>query len=105
MYRATWGAAVGEELECRRERSNRVDRYAVTVVKDDTVVDHVPLKTYWFCSLFLMHRGGVGPLGFHSCSLGTGLKYWSNAKESRTQAKHMSTSTRPKTLFVGLILI
>ncbi len=40
-YEAIWGAAVGEELECRRERSNRVDRYAVAVVKDVTVVGHV----------------------------------------------------------------
>ena len=38
-----WEAAVGEELECRRER-HRVDRYAVAVNKDKTVVSHVPRK-------------------------------------------------------------
>ena len=38
VYRAVWDAAVGEELECKRERGNRVDRYAVAV---DTIVGHV----------------------------------------------------------------
>ena len=33
VYNAVWEAAVGDELECRRETSNRVDRYAVAVVK------------------------------------------------------------------------
>ena len=40
VYKATWGD-VREELECRRERGNQVDRYTVAVVKDETVVSHV----------------------------------------------------------------
>ena len=32
VYKAIWEAAVGEEPECRRERGNRVDRYAVAVI-------------------------------------------------------------------------
>ena len=32
----------GEELECVREQSNGVDRYAVAVLKDDTIVGHLP---------------------------------------------------------------
>ena len=32
VYKVIWEAAVGGELECRRERHNRVDRYAVPVV-------------------------------------------------------------------------
>ena len=62
VYKAIWEAAVGEELECGRERGNRVDRYAMAVVKDETVVGHVPrkisctdvqLKTLWIWQLFL----------------------------------------------------
>ena len=33
VYKAIWEAAVWEELECRQVRSNRVDRYAVPVVR------------------------------------------------------------------------
>ena len=41
VYKAIWGEDVREELECRRERGNQVDRYAVAVVKDETVGSHV----------------------------------------------------------------
>ena len=41
VYKAILEAAVGEELECGRVRGNRVDRYAMAVVKDETVVRHV----------------------------------------------------------------
>ena len=59
VYNAVWEAVVGDELECRRETSNRVDRYAVVVVKDDTVVGHVPQKISYLCSLFLRRGGGI----------------------------------------------
>ena len=42
IYKAIWETAVGEELECGRVRGNQVNRYAVAVVKDETVVGHVP---------------------------------------------------------------
>ena len=44
VYKAMWEATVGEELECGRERDNRVDRYAVAVVKDKAVVGRVLWK-------------------------------------------------------------
>ena len=50
VYKALWEAAVGEELECRQERGNRVDRYAVAVLKDETVVGHVPRKISLMCN-------------------------------------------------------
>ena len=64
IYKAIWEIAVGEELECRWVRGNRVDRYAVAVVKDETVVGHVPRRkisrmcnwrqwTIWVWQLFL----------------------------------------------------
>ena len=38
-----WEAAIGEELNCKREPSNSIDRYAVVVVSD-TVASHLPKK-------------------------------------------------------------
>ena len=47
VYNAKREAEVGDELECRRERSNRVDRFAVAVVNTDTVAGHEPKKISW----------------------------------------------------------
>ena len=38
VYKEIWEAAIGEELDCRREPSNAIDRYAVAVMKSGTVV-------------------------------------------------------------------
>ena len=43
-YKDIWTAVHGEELPCQREDGNRVDAFAVAVVKDETVVGHVPKK-------------------------------------------------------------
>ena len=50
VYKAIWEATVGEELECGRERGNRVDLYAVAVVKDKAVVGHV-LRRFHRCTI------------------------------------------------------
>ena len=42
VYRDIWTAVVGEELPCAREPTNTKDRYAVGVLKDDTIVGHLP---------------------------------------------------------------
>jgi len=34
----------GEDLLCKREPFNDVDRYAVAILKDDTTVGHIPKK-------------------------------------------------------------
>ena len=34
--------AIDEELECVREQSNAVDRYVAAVLKDNTIVGHLP---------------------------------------------------------------
>jgi len=44
IYGEQWEAAVGEELECRQERGNPRDTYAVAVVRDDITVGHLPRK-------------------------------------------------------------
>lgn len=58
IYKDFWTPAIGEVLVCTRERRNAVDRYAVSVVKDDNVVGHLPRKISKVCSLFL-ERGGT----------------------------------------------
>ena len=58
VYRHIWAAAVGEVLECQLEPTNVEDRYAVGVVKDETIVRHLPKRIARVCSLFL-RRGGT----------------------------------------------
>ena len=50
-FKATWKAAVGEEIVRRRERGNQVDCYVVAVAKDKVVVSHVPQKISQMCLL------------------------------------------------------
>ena len=48
-YQETWLPRVGEVLVLEREPLNSVDKYAVAIVKDGTVVGHVPRN---FSALF-----------------------------------------------------
>ena len=57
VYKVIWAAAIGEEVECRREPTNFHDRYAVAVIKDGNTIGHLPRKLSKICSLFLK-RGG-----------------------------------------------
>ena len=46
VYKDIWTAVHGEELlTCVREAGNRVDAFAVAVIKDGTVVGHMLLLT------------------------------------------------------------
>ena len=58
MYGQSWQAIVGEQLNCVRESSNVKDRYAVAVLKNGTVVGHLPRLYSVGCSLFIA-RGGT----------------------------------------------
>ena len=58
-YKHTWAAVYGEELPCEREAGNRVDAFAVAVMKDGTVVGHVPKKISSVCSLYLRRGGSI----------------------------------------------
>ena len=52
-YKDIWAAVYGEELPCEREAGNRVDAFAVAVMKDGTDVGHIPKKSSSVCSLYL----------------------------------------------------
>ena len=44
---------IRENLSCKRKPLNQVDRYAVAVLKDDTIVGHILKKISRSCSLFI----------------------------------------------------
>ena len=69
IYKETWRAAIGEELECDREPGNSCDRYAIAVKRSGVVIGHLPRKVSRVCSLFL-RRGGV-----ISCTVTGGRRY------------------------------
>ena len=58
-YKDIWTAVVGEELPCQREVGNRVDVFAVAVMRGETVVGHVPKKISSVCSLYLRQSSVV----------------------------------------------
>ena len=43
-YKDIWAAVHCEELSCERETGNRIDAFAVAVMKDGMVVGHIPKK-------------------------------------------------------------
>ncbi len=58
VYKEVWEAAVGKTLMCEREPRNALDRYAVAVIKTETIIGHLPQKLSRVCSPFL-RRGGT----------------------------------------------
>ena len=59
VYKDVWSASIDEHLPCRRETTNPADRFAVAVVKRDTVVGHVPKKISNVCSVFIRKGGSI----------------------------------------------
>ena len=45
-YKDIWAAVYGEELPCKKEAGNRVDAFAMVVMKDGTVVGHILKKIF-----------------------------------------------------------
>ena len=52
-------ARTGESLLCEREPTNFNDRCAVSVVKNDIIVGHLPGVISRICSLFLLRNGTI----------------------------------------------
>ena len=53
VYKEVWDSSVGEDLKCQRELSNTKDCYAVTVLRDGTIVSHLPKRISLLYSLFI----------------------------------------------------
>ena len=52
VYKETWTPFLTEHLECKREEGNDKDRYAVAVVRHDSVVGHIARRISAACCLF-----------------------------------------------------
>ena len=59
MFKGIWTAAIGEELPCRRETNNVIDCYLVAVIKDDTIIGHLPKKYFKIFSLLIRCGGSI----------------------------------------------
>ena len=59
VYKAFWTPAIGETLCCEQERNNLEDPYAVSVMKDDIIVGHIPCKKSHIVWYFIEHDGIV----------------------------------------------
>ena len=52
VYKDIWEAVEGEILDCIRERKNRLNPFAVAVIKQGVIVGHLPKKISTPCSTF-----------------------------------------------------
>ena len=59
VYQAVWNPAVGERFICETETNNAHDRFAVSVMKDDAIIGHVPRRFSSVCSIFLRKGGDL----------------------------------------------
>ena len=59
IYKDFWTPVLREVLVCKRDKRNARDQYAVSILKDETVVGHLPMKISKVCSLFLKRRGTI----------------------------------------------
>ena len=54
-----WNANINEVLFCQLEENNAMDKYAIKVIKNDTIVGHVPAEISKLVHFFLKRGGEV----------------------------------------------
>ena len=59
IYKSVWSPTIGETLALEREEDNVHDRYAVTVIRNESIVGHMPRSISRVSSYFLMHGGSI----------------------------------------------
>lgn len=59
VYKDRWNPVLGENLSCQRELSNGHDLFAVAVLKNGTIIRHLPRKISSICSLFISKGGSL----------------------------------------------
>jgi len=57
VYKEVWSPVVGEDLICLPEPENSHDKYAIKILKNETVVGHVPKEISRFCC-YALNSGG-----------------------------------------------
>ena len=98
VYHGIWEAAVGEVLSCEQEPRNRVDRYAVVVKKNGTVIGHIRRRMRCVCSLFLRRGGDI------HCTV-TGRRRYSSDLPQGGLERARDSVRRSKIYFVFLIFV
>ena len=56
VYKAIWTPEIGKILQCKQERGNLEDSYTVSVMKDYTIVGHVPHEKSHVMWYFIKHN-------------------------------------------------
>ena len=51
IYQLIWDASIGEMLRCKSDSHNSHDRYAISIMKDEITVGHLPRELSRMCSL------------------------------------------------------
>ena len=59
IYKEVWEPIHGQILQCTRERSNRFDPFAVSIVNSEEIVGHMPRRISAACALFLQHHRSI----------------------------------------------
>ena len=62
IYKTIWMPYTGERLGVEREGGNTNDSYAVSIIKDDLIVGHVPREMSRICWHFLGHEGTMASI-------------------------------------------
>ena len=58
-YKDIWSPSLGEILETAPEPENPHDKYAVKVLKENTIVGHVPRDISMYCTTLLLCGGKI----------------------------------------------
>ena len=59
VYQKVWEPQMNETLDCKLEPTNEFDKHAVSVVKSDVVVGHVPQVNSKVCAFFIRRGGSI----------------------------------------------
>ena len=60
VYKNVWTPSVGERLQLRRQDDSDYDNHAVSIVKAETIVSHVPREMSHIFWHFIRHGWSVG---------------------------------------------
>ena len=80
IYKDIWSSTIGEHFTCKKEMLNSTDRYAIAVLKDDVIIDHLPRVLSWICSLFIARGGTI------TCVVNGARRYSVDLPSGRTRS-------------------
>ena len=96
VYKGIWTPVLDELLNTQIEEDNEHDKHAVAVIKNETIVGHVPWENAKVCKHFIK-RGGIISLQV------TGLQQ-NNGCGLEIPAKYTFTSVKKDTLLLPKLL-